>query len=387
MDFELTEEHKLLQEMVRDFATKEIAPHVDSWESNHYFPREIILKLGDLGLLGMTTPAEYGGTKTDFLSFILALEELSRFSPSVCLTVSVHASLFVKAILEYGSQKQKETYLPKAARGEILGAFSLTEPGAGSDATNLQTKAVREGDIYIINGVKSWVTTGNEADALILFAVTSTEKERKKLSAFIVDKNSPGLQLIKLERKMGLNSSPTAQLAFEDCRVPASNLLGPEGKGAAIALHLLDGSRIGIAAQAVGLAQSALELGVRYAKEREAFGQKIANFEAIQFMIADAATVIEAARLLTYRAATLVDHNLPFSKEAAMAKLFASEAANKVASIALQIHGGYGYSQEYRVERLFREARVMTIYEGTSEIQRLVIARSLLREAENLAGS
>ncbi|MGQ9472015.1 MAG: acyl-CoA dehydrogenase family protein [Candidatus Aminicenantales bacterium] len=387
MDFQLTEEHKLLQEMIRDFAGKEIAPYVDSWESNHYFPREITQKLADLGVLGMTTPAEYGGTKTDFLSFILALEELSRFSPSICLTVNVHASLFVKAILEYGSQEQKATYLPKAARGEILGAFSLSEPGAGSDATNLQTRAIKKGDTYIINGIKSWVSTGGEADALILFAVTSAEKERKRLSAFILEKNLPGVQLIKLEKKMGLHSSPTAQLAFEDCSLPASNLLGPEGKGLAIALHLLDSSRIGIAAQAIGLAQSALELGVRYAKEREAFGQKIANFEAIQFMIADAATLTEAARLLTYRAATLVDHNLPFSKEAAMAKLLASEAANKVASIALQIHGGYGYSQEYRIERLYREARVMTIYEGTSEIQRLVIARSLLREAESLAGS
>ncbi len=387
MNFELSEEQKLLQEMIREFSTKEIAPYVEEWERKHVFPRETINKLAELGILGMTTPLEYGGTKTDFLSFILVLEELSRFSPSICLTVSVHNSLFVKAILEYGSEEQKRRYLPAAAKGKIIGAFSLSEPGAGSDATNLQTRAQKQGDFYLINGVKSWVSTGSEAEALILFAVTSVEKERKRLSAFIIDRDFSDYQVIKLESKMALNASPTAQLAFEDCRVPAANLLGEEGKGAAMALRLLDGSRIGIAAQAVGLAQSALELGVRYAKEREAFGQKIANFEAIQFMLADAATLTEASRLLTYQAALLLDQNLPYAKEAAMAKLMATETANKVAYIALQIHGGYGYSQEYPIERIYREARVMTIYEGTSEIQRLIIARNLTREAEGLTGS
>ncbi len=384
MDFSLTEEQKLLKEMVREFAEREIAPYVDNWEREHLFPREVFRKLGELGILGMTTEPAYGGTKSDYLSFILALEELSRFSASVALTVSVHSSLFIKAIQEYGREEQKKKYLPRAAKGEILGAFSLSEPGAGSDAANLLTKARKEGNVFVINGIKSWVTTGSEADALILFAVTSGEKEKKRISAFIVDRDSPGLQILKIEEKMGFNSSPTAQIAFEECRIPTENLLGEEGRGMAIALKLLDGSRIGIAAQAVGLAQTALELGIRYAKEREAFGQKIASFEAIQFMLADGATLVEAARLLTYRAASLVDHNLPYTKEAAMAKLFATEAANKIAYIALQIHGGYGYSREYPIERLYREARVTTIYEGTSEIQRLVIARQLIREAEGL---
>ncbi len=387
MDFSLNEEQKLLRETIRQFAEKEIIPYVNDWEKESRFPREIIDKLAGFGLLGMTTPPEYGGCQTDFLSFILALEELSRGHAATCLTVSVHASLFVKAILAYGNEEQKKKYLPRAARGEIIGAFSLSEPGAGSDATNLQTKARREGDYYILNGTKSWVSTGSEADAFILFAVTSVDPKGKRLSAFIVEKDFPGWRVSKLEDKMGLHCSPTAEIVLEDCRVPAANLLGPEGQGARMALYLLDGSRIGIAAQAVGLAQRALELAVRYAQEREAFGQKIAAFEAIQFMLADAATLTEASRLLTYRAANLLDHNLPYAKEAAMAKLMATEAANKVAYTALQIHGGYGYCREYPIERLYREARVMTIYEGTSEIQRLVIARHLLREAEGLAFS
>lgn len=384
MNFTLTEEQKLVKEMVREFAEKEIAPYVNNWEKEHIFPRQIFRQLGELGILGMTTETAYGGIKSDYLSFILALEELSRVSASVGLTVSVHASLFIRAIQEYGQEEQKKKYLPRAAKGEILGAFSLSEPGAGSDATNLMTKARREKDTFVINGIKSWVTTGSAADAMILFAVTSGEKEKKRISAFIVDRDTPGLQILKIEEKMGFHSSPTAQITLEECRVPIENLLGEEGWGMAIALKLLDGSRIGIAAQAVGLGQSALELGIRYAKEREAFGQKIASFEAIQFMLADAATLVEASRLLTYRAASLVNHNLPYAKEAAMAKLFATEAANKIAYIALQIHGGYGYSREYPIERLYREARVTTIYEGTSEIQRLVIARQLLREAEGL---
>lgn len=382
MDFTLSEEQKLVKEMVREFAEKEIAPHVDKWEREHFFPREIFQKLGELGVLGMTAEPEYGGTKSDYLSFILAIEELSRISASVALTVSVHSSLFIKAIQDYGSEELRKKYIPAAARGKILGAFSLSEPAAGSDAANLQTKARQEGDYFVINGVKSWVTTGSEAEAFILFAVTSIEKEKKRISAFLVDRDTPGIKILKLEEKMAFHSSPTAQIAFEDCRVPASHLLGEEGRGLSIALRLLDGSRISIAAQALGLAQAALELGIRYAKEREAFGQKIAGFEAIQFMLADMATLVEASRLLTYRAATHVDYHLPYTKEAAMAKLLATEAANRVAYLALQIHGGYGYCREYPIERLYREARVTTIYEGTSEIQRIVIARQLLQEAE-----
>ena len=381
MNFELNEEQIMLREMVRDFAQKEIAPQVKEMEEKHLFPREIIKKLGELGLMGMTVPPEYGGTKTDYLSLVLALEELSRVSPTVCLIASVHNSLFCSAIFKFGSEEQKKRFLPRAARGEILGAFSLTEPGAGSDATNLKTKAVRKGDKYILNGVKSWVSTGNEADALILFARSEGKSKTVGLSTFIVEKDSPGLKVSRIEEKMGLHSSVTAELALEDCAVPAENRLGEESRGASIALQCLDGSRIGIAAQALGLSQQALELAVNYAKQREAFGKKIAEFQAIQFMIADIATQTEAARLLTYRAADFYDRGLPYGKEAAMAKLFASEAANRVASLALQIHGGYGYSKEYAIERLYRDARVFTIYEGTSEIQRLVIARKLIKES------
>jgi len=381
MNFELSEDQIMLRDLVRDFAQKEIAPKIGAFEDKHVFPKEIICELAGIGVLGMTVPAELGGNRTDYLSFILALEELARVSPSVCVIVSVHASLFCGSVLKFGSDLQKQKYLPPAARGEILGAFSLTEPGAGSDATSLKTKAVRSGDEYILNGTKAWVTTGGEADALIIIAQTGAETGTPKLSAFIVEKGFPGFRVTKIEEKMGLYSSPTAMVTLEDCRVPVQNRLGDEGRGAAIALAGLDGSRIGIAAQAVGLSQQALELAVGYAKQREAFGKKIAEFQALQFMIADIATLLEAGRLLTYRAADLYDRRRPFAKEAAMAKLFTSEAANKIAYLALQIHGGYGYSKEYAIERIYRDSRVLSIYEGTSEIQRLVIARKLLKGA------
>jgi len=381
MNFELSEDQLLLRDMIRDFAEKDIRPKVKGLEDRHEFPAAIIKKLGSLGILGMSVPAEYGGIKTDAVSNSLVLEELSRVSPTVCLIVSVHSSLFCYSILKYGTDRQKSTYLPSAAKGDLLGAFSITEPGAGSDATALKTKAQRQGDFYILNGTKAWVTNGTEAGALIIFAVTEKEPGLKKLSAFIVDKSFPGLRVSKIEKKMGLHSSPTAEVILEDCRVPADNLLGGEGKGASIAFHCLDYSRIGIAAQAVGLSQRALEEALNYARQRQAFGKKIAEFEAVQFMLADCATQLEAARLLTYRAADLFDRGKPFSKEAAMAKLYASEAANRIAYQALQIHGGYGYSSEFEIERIYRDARVVSIYEGTSEIQRLVIARSLLKES------
>ncbi len=381
MNFKLSEEQVLLRDMVRDFAEKEMAPRISALEDGHLFPAEIIRKLAELGLLGMTIPPEYGGIKTDYLSLILALEQLSRVSPSVCLIVSVHSSLFSKGILEFGTPLLKQKYLPGAARGEILGAFSLTEPQAGSDATALKTKAIRKGQEYILNGTKSWVSAGSEANAILVFAQTERPQGPAKLSAFVVEKTFPGFRVARIEEKMGLHSSLTAEIALQDCRVPAENLLGEEGRGASIALHLLDGSRIGIAAQAVGLSQRALELAVRYAKQREAFGRHISEFQAIQFMLADAATLVEAARLLTYRAADCFDRGLPYGKESAMAKLFASEAANKVASQALQVHGGYGYSKEYEIERIYRDTRVLSIYEGTSEIQRLVIARNLIKDS------
>lgn len=380
MNFELTEDQILIKEMINDFAQKEISPLASSLEEKHQFPQELLDKLADLGILGMSIPSEYGGIKTDTLSIMITLEELGRVLPSLAVIVSVHCSLFCYAILRYGSDRQKNKYLPKAAQGNMLGAFALTEPGAGSDIRGVKTKAVKKGDVYVLNGTKAWVTTGSDASAYILFANTENKANKKTLSAFIVEKDFPGLRVSTIEEKMGLHASPTAEIALEDCRVPVENLLGCEGKGAAIALHCLDGSRIGIAAQSVGLSQRALDEAVLYAKQREAFGQPIAGFQAIQFMIADMATLIDAARLLTYQAAILRDKDKSISKEAAMAKLFASEAANKIAYLAVQIHGAYGYSKEFFIEQLYRDARVLTIYEGTSEIQRLVISRHLLRE-------
>jgi alkylation response protein AidB-like acyl-CoA dehydrogenase len=329
----------------------------------------------------MTVPSEYGGSLTDYLSFALALEEISKVAPSVSVIVSVHCALFCSAILEFGNEVLKKKYLPRAAKGEIIGAFSLTEPGAGSDATNLKTKAVKDGDYYVLSGTKSWVTTGNDAEAAIVFTSAGIESETNKLSAFVVENDFSGYKVSRIEEKMGLHSSLTAEIVLEDCRIPAENLLGEEGKGASIAFSSLDGSRIGIAAQSVGLSERALQEAAQYAKQRDAFGKKISEFQAIQFMIADISTLIEAARLLTYKAADLKDKRRPFTKEAAMAKLFSSEAANKIAYQALQIHGGYGYSKEFFIEQLYRDARVFSIYEGTSEIQRLIISRYLLKES------
>jgi alkylation response protein AidB-like acyl-CoA dehydrogenase len=380
MNFDLTEEQRLLQEMAREFAQKDILPVIKTYEASHTFPGEIIRKLASLGILGMTVPPEYGGTKTDSLSVALVIEELSKASPTVGIVVSVHCSLFCYALCAYGTEAQRKKYLPRAAAGEILGAFSITEPGAGSDATAIKTRAAKSGDHFLLNGRKAWVTTGSEAEALILVAATEGQEEGKKLSAFIVEKSFPGFKVAKIEEKLGLQSSVTAELLLEDCAVPVENLLGEEGRGASLALRCLDYSRIGVAAQSVGVCSQALEEAVKYAKQREAFGRKIAEFQALQFMIADMATLTEAARLLTYRAAELHQKGHAFARQAAMAKLFASEAANKAAYHALQIHGGYGYSQEFPVERIYRDARVLTLYEGTSEIQRLVIARSLLKE-------
>lgn len=380
MNFELSEDQKMLKEMVREFVQKEIEPNMRILEEKHEFPREILKKLAGLGLLGMTIPPEYDGIKTDFLSLILVLEEISYSSPSIAIILSVHSSLFCLPILKFGSQNQKEKYLPRAAKGEMIGAFALTEPEAGSDATSLNAKARRDGDLYILNGTKAWVTSGADAEAFITFALTEVEPGEKKLSSFIIEKGFPGVQVSKIEEKMGLHSSPTAEIALEDCQVPKENLLGEKGKGAHIAFHCLDSSRIGIGAQAAGISQRALDEAIKYAKQRQAFGKKIVEFQAIQFAIAEMSMLIEAARLLTYKAADLNDKGKPFTKEASMAKLFASEAANKIAYQALQIHGGYGYSREFLIEQIYRDARVLPIYEGTSEIQRLVISRYLLKE-------
>jgi len=381
MNFELTEDQILLRDMIRGFAQDEISPKVKALEDKHEFPQELLQKLGELGILGMSVPAEYGGTKTDNLSLAIAIEELSRVFPSLAVIVSVHSSLFCYAINQFGTKAQKEKYLSKAASGKIIGAFSLTEPGAGSDATNLKTKSRKEGDGYVLNGTKNWVTTGYNAGAIILITVSETSTEdKKRLNAFIIDSDTPGLQVSKIEEKMGLHASPTAELVLEECWIPAENLLGGEGNGISIAFQCLDSSRIGIAAQAVGLSQRSLDEAVKYAKSREAFGGQISDLQAIQFMIADMSTQTDAARLLTYRASALNDQGKPFGKESAMAKLYASEAANKIAYLSLQIHGGYGYSKEFFIEQLYRDARVLAIYEGTSEIQRLVIARHLLKD-------
>jgi len=380
MNFELSEDQVLLKEMISEFAQNEILPQVRHLEDNHIFPKELLQKLGGIGVLGMAIPAEYGGIKTDSLSCALVIEEIGRVFPSLAVIISVHCSLFCNSILHFGNDYQKQKFLPRAASGEIIGAFSLTEPGAGSDATNLKTRAKREGDVYILNGTKSWVTTGNDAEAFILFASAETPPgAKKRMSAFIVDSDAPGFHIAKIEEKMGLHASLTAEITLENCQVPAENLLGEEGQGTAIAFQGLDNSRIGIAAQAVGISQRAIDEAAKYAKEREAFGKKISDFQAIQFMIADMAIQTDAARLLTYKAANLCDCGKPYGKESAMAKLFASEAANRIAYQALQIHGGYGYSKEFFVEQIYRDARVLAIYEGTSEVQRIVIARHLLK--------
>ncbi|MFQ6081776.1 MAG: acyl-CoA dehydrogenase family protein [Candidatus Aminicenantia bacterium] len=379
MNFEFSEEQILLQDMIREFTEKEIAPQVKELEIKQEFPAKIIGKLAELGIMGMEIPSQYGGSELPKVSQSIVMEELARICPATSLAVIVHNSVFCYPISKFGNEDQKSKYLPLAAKGEIIGGLCLTEPQAGSDATNQKTKAIRDGNYYILNGTKSWITNGSVAQALIIIAVTNPKAGHKGISAFIVNTSSPGLKVSKIEEKMGLSSSKTAEIVLEECRVPAGNLLGEEGMGIKIALHSLDVSRIGIGAQSVGLAQGALEEAVKYAKQRYAFNKPLAEFQAIQFMIADMATLIEAARLLTYRAADLKDKGKPFTKEASMAKLFASEAANKIVYQALQIHGAYGYSKEFIIEKLYRDARALPIYEGTSEIQRLIIARNLLK--------
>lgn len=369
----------MIRDMVRDFAESEIRPRLHSIEYEGKFPRELIRKLADLGLMGLIIPEEYGGAGADAIAYSLAIEELSRVSASVAITVSVNTSVCCYPIFIYGNEEQKRKYLIPCAKGEILGAFALTEPNAGSDATALRTTAVRKGDQYLLNGTKNWVTNGQEAGILIVQAVTDPGAGSRGISSFIVETSLPGVKIGRNEPKMGLNGSVTNQIAFEDVAVPVEKRLGPEGIGFKIAMTSLDGGRIGVASQSCGIAQGAYEASVKYARERTAFGQKISDFQAIQFMLADMATSIDAARLLTHHAAYLRQKGQPFTKAASMAKLYASEMANRVTYLAIQIHGGYGYSQEYPVERYYREARVTTLYEGTSEIQRIVIARQVLK--------
>jgi alkylation response protein AidB-like acyl-CoA dehydrogenase len=376
MNLTFTEEQEMLRKMVRDFAESEIAPFVENMERGE-FPREIIRKMGGLGLMGIPVPEKYGGTEMDFVSYIIAINELSRVSATVGVILSVHTSVGTNPILYFGTEAQKQKYLPKLASGEYLGAFCLTEPSSGSDAASLKTRAVKDGDHYVLNGSKMFITNGGEADIYIVFATTDPKLGTKGIAAFIVEKNTPGFVVGKDEHKMGLHGSRTVQLTFEDMRVPAENMLGNESEGFRIAMANLDVGRIGIATQALGIAEAALNAATNYAKGRHQFGKPIASQQGIAFKLADMATSVEAARLLVYRAADLRANGLKCGQEASMAKLFASRTAVEVATEAIQVFGGYGYTEDYPVERYFRDAKITEIYEGTSEIQRIVISKYL----------
>ena len=378
MDFELNDEQRLIRDMVRDFAQNEIAPIAAEMDKTETFPWPVIRKMGELGLLGLPIPEKYGGAGADTVSYAVAVEEVSRASGSVGITLAAHCSLGSMPIYLFGTEEQKHKYLPGLASGQMLGAFGLTEPGAGSDAGATRTTAVRDGDSWVLNGQKTFITNGCVAGTLVVSAVTDRAKGARGISSFIVPGDAPGFQPGRNEDKLGLRASLTSQLFFNDCRIPAENLLGQEGDGFKQMLITLDGGRISIGAMAVGLAQAALDASLKYAKERVQFGQPIANFQAIQWMLADMATEIDCARLMVYRAAWLKDRGRRFTREAAMAKLFASEVADRACNKAIQIHGGYGYTRDYPVERYWRDARLCEIGEGTSEIQRLVIARQLL---------
>lgn len=377
MDLQLTKEQEMTREMVRNFAENDIAPFIPKMEAGE-FPREILKQMGALGLMGMTVPAEYGGSEMDFLSYIIAIQELSKVSASIGVILSVHTSVGTNPIMQFGNGEQKKRYLPKMASGEYLGAFCLTEANAGSDAGALKTRAVQDGDAYILNGSKMFITNGGEADVYIVFASTNLEKRTYGITAFIVDKNTTGLVIGKDERKMGLHGSRTVEIAFENMRVPMENRLGKEGEGFKIAMANLDVGRIGIAAQALGISEASLKAATNYAKERKQFKKPIIANQGVSFKVADMATNIEAAQLLVYRAAQLHQEGKPCGQQASMAKLFASKAAVEGSIEAIQIFGGYGYTEDYPVERYFRDAKVTEIYEGTSEIQRIVISKHLL---------
>ena len=378
MELRFTEEQIMMRNMVRDFATEKIAPFIEEMEKGH-FPTDIVKEMGELGLMGITIPEEYGGAGMDLTSYIIAIHELSKVSATVGVILSVHTSVGTNPILYFGTEEQKQKYVPKLASGKYLGAFCLTEPVAGSDAGSLKSRAVKDGDHYVINGSKVFITNGGEADVYIVFANTDPEKGSRGVSAFIVEKDTPGFIVGKDEEKMGLHGSRTVQLTFEDMRVPAENLLGNEGEGFKIAMANLDVGRIGIAAQALGIAEAAVDEAVAYSKERKQFGKPIVANQGVGFKLADMATAVEASRLLVYRAANLRSEGKQCGQEASMAKLFASKTAVDVTIDAIQVFGGYGYTEEYPVERLFRDAKVTEIYEGTSEIQKLVISKHLIK--------
>lgn len=379
MNFQLSEEQIAVQQAARDFAQNELLPGVIERDEHQKFPAEQIKKLGELGFLGMMVDPKYGGSGMDAVSYVLAMEEISKVDASASVVMSVNNSLVCWGLETYGNEEQKQKYLVPLASGEVIGAFLLSEPEAGSDATSQRTTAEDKGDHYVINGIKNWITNGNTASTYLVIAHTDRDKKHKGINAFIVDKNSPGITVGAKENKMGIRGSDTHSISFQDVIVPKENRIGDDGFGFTFAMNTLNGGRIGIASQALGIASGALELAVKYSKERKAFGTEIMNHQAIAFKIAEMATEVEAARLLCLKAAWLKDNHLDYSQAGAMAKLYASEIAQTVTREAVQIHGGYGYVKEYHVERLMRDAKITQIYEGTSEVQKIVISRSILK--------
>jgi len=380
MNLDLSAEHALLQRTVHEFAEAEVKPHAKELDETGRFPRDILRKAAALGLTGIAIPQEFGGAGMDHLSYAIVIEEIARACASTAVILSVQNSLFCDPVLRFGDDRQKARFLAPYARGEKIGCFALTEPQAGSNAAALATKAARKGDCYVVSGTKAWITAGGAADAALVFVSTAPEAREKGITALIIERGAAGFSVGKEEKKLGVHATACCELVFSGCEVPVENRLGNEGEGYKVALSTLDGGRIGIASQAIGIAQGAFEAALAYAKERQAFGHPIADFQAIQFMLADMATEIEAARLLARRAAWKYDTGARVTLEAAAAKLFASEMATRVAHKAIQIHGGNGYSREYPVERAYRDARITEIYEGTSEIQRMVIAGQLLKQ-------
>ena len=384
MDFQLDQKHQMARDLFRDFAEKEVKPLAIEVDETEVFPRDTVTKMQKNGFMGIAIPKEYGGQGCDPLTYVMCVEELSKVCGTTGVIVSAHSSLCCDPIMQQGTEEQKQKYLVPLAKGELLGAFALTEPGAGTDAQGAQTKAVLDGDEWVLNGSKCFITNGKEADIYIVIAVTQVDvdpkgRKKKKFSAFIVEKGTPGFTFGTKENKMGIRGSSTYELIFQDCRIPKDNLLGQEGKGFPIAMHTLDGGRIGIAAQALGIAQGALDRTIEYTKERKQFGRSIAQQQNTQFQLADMAAKVEAARLLVYKAAEAKATQKVYSVEAAMAKLFAAEVAMDVTTRCVQLFGGYGYIREYEVERMMRDAKITEIYEGTSEVQRMVISGALLK--------
>lgn len=380
MAFQLTDEQLMIRSMVHEFARDVVAPEAGRRDREKIFPGDIIKQMGELGLMGMMIPPEYGGSGADTVSYILALAEIAGACASTAVVMSVQNSIVCESLLRFGSEDQKKEFLIPLAQGDVIGAFALTEPDAGSDPVSQTTGAVRDGNHYVLNGTKRFITSGKSANTVIVTAKTDKDQRHKGISAFLVTKDNPGLKVGHTEDKLGLRASDTTDLIFEDCRVPVSHRLGPEGQGFAIAMQGLDGGRIGIAAQSIGVARSALKAAIDYAQQREQFGRRISKFQGLRWIIADMATELEAAHQLTLSAAAMKDRGEDYTMQASMAKLFASEMVNRLTARAVQMHGGYGYTKEYPVERYYRDARVFTIYEGTSEIQRVVISNHILKD-------